>query len=826
MTNFETEIKFKIEMMLKKTILFTLLFVLSTMIFADETNPVDARKGTLKGFVFDIQTKQPLEYATVTMIRKRDNQVVNGTITDQNGFYKIKDVDFGMYQIDITFIGYKTKSMERVMIKPDDKDVDLGQIDLEPSVKTLDEAMVIADRPTMTYKIDKKVINVSQQHTSASGTAVEILENIPSVTVDIEGNVSLRGSESFTVLIDNKPTVLDPSDALNQIPASAIENIEVITNPSVKYDPDGNSGIINIITKKNKLQGFNGIVNLNAGMYERYGGDILINWRKERINIFVGADLNNRNMEGSRDTENRTFYNNSTSFILSNGDFDRGRESYGVRGGFDLILNPRNSLNFETRVGDHNHGGTSITDYQEYTDPITDNNLYISSEESERGGFYYNMNLGYTHKFHKKEHEIYTLLNYRARDFTKISKNKLIDDSGTKTSGQKSFESGPHDSYRFQVDYTLPLRTNDKFEAGYNLRIDNSNELAETYQYNPVTLVDDYMIDFMHDVSHERDIHAIYTMYSGETGKFGYQGGLRGEYTYRNITLNETGESSLIDRFDLFPTIHLSYNTEKENQLMASYSRRIQRPRGYYLEPFLTWYDAFNVRTGNPDLNPEYIDSYELSHLMKFGRNSFSVDAYYRITNNKIERTRSVYEENVFLSSFENVGKDYSLGIELMLGLDIQKWWHVDLMGNIYDYRVEGELLGYDFSESSFNWNARFNNTLRLGKSTRVQLNGMYNSPTITAQGERDGFFMANFAVRQSFYKNKLSATLQVRDVFGTMRHSSTYEGLDFYSYYDFQPDTPLVTLTLSYKLNNYRPDRKRRSQDDMDDMNGRDEGF
>jgi outer membrane receptor protein involved in Fe transport len=805
-------------------IIFSIIIILySINVFAEDTKPAEASLGSLKGFVFDSNTNQPLEYATIAMISKRDNKVINGTITDQTGFFKIKNVEFGMYHIDITFIGYKTKRLENIAFRPNDKDIDIGEIKIEPAVEEIGEAVVVADRPTMTYKIDKKIINVSQQHTSASGTAVEILESIPSVTVDIEGNVSLRGSTSFTVLIDNKPTVLDPSDALSQIPASAIENIEVITNPSAKYDPDGTSGIINIITKKNKLQGFNGIANANIGMYNRYGGDILLNWRKERINVFFGADFNNRNMEGSRNTDNRTIYNDTTSYVLSNGDFNRGGQSYSVRGGFDLTLNPNNSLNFEARVGDRSRISSSFTDYQEYTNPVSYNNLYTSIEDSERGGLYYNLSLGYTHKFMKKGHELYTLLNYRSDDNEEESLNELTDIAGVLTSGQKSLESGNGKSYRAQIDYTLPLTGNNKLEAGYTARIDNDDDLAEMYQYNPATEVFDYMTDFMHDVSHESNIQAIYGIYSGEIGKFGYKGGLRGEYTYRNITLLETGVSSVIDRFDIFPSVHFSYNTEKENQIMASYSRRIQRPRGWYLEPFLTWSDAYNVRIGNPDLNPEYIDSYEVSYLYKFGKNTFSTDVYYRVTNNKIERTRSVYEENVFLSSFENVGKDYSLGIELMLGLDILKWWHLDLMGNVYDYKVEGELLGRDFSESSFNWNTRFNNTLRLGKTTRVQLNGMYNSPTVSAQGERDGFFMTNLAVRQSFYKNKLAATLQVRDLFGTMRHSSTYQDIDFYSYSDFQPNTPLVTLSLSFKINNYKQDRKNRTEE-MDDMGGDEE--
>lgn len=820
--------------MIKRLMIIVLSLGLSLITWAEETKPVEAAKGTLKGYVFDESVNQPLEYATVSLVRKKDNQVVNGTITDQTGFFKLKNVDFGMYKVDITFIGYKTKSFENVAIKPDSREVDLGRVQLASAVEEIDEAVVVADRPTMTYKIDKKVINVSQQHTSASGTAVEILETIPSVTVDIEGNVSLRGSQSFTVLIDGKPTVLEPSDALSQIPASAIENIEVITNPSAKYDPDGTSGIINIITKKNKLQGFNGILNLNAGMYERYGGDFLLNFRKEKFNFYVGADLNNRGMFGSRESENRTITRNplgdTTSYILSDGDFNRGGLSYSIRGGFDYNLNARNSISLEARYGDRNWSSDNTVNFNEFTDPVTTNNTYTSDEFSERGGSYYSLNLSYTHKFMKKGHELYSLINYSNRDFEEESVNELIDNNNLIVFGQRAVESGPSQPLRYQLDYTLPLRTKDRFEAGYQARFSDNDEIAELYLYNPVSEQYEFDNTYSNNSNYKRSIHSLYSTYSGELGDFGYQGGLRAEYTYRDITVQQANldpESFTIDRWDLFPTVHMSYNIPKDQQLMASYTRRIERPRGWYLEPFITWSDAYNVRQGNPGLQPEYIDSYELSYLNKFEKNSLSIEAYYRITNNKIERIRSVYDDNVFLSTFANVGKDYSLGIETMFGVDPFKWWHLDLMGNIYDYRVEGELLGRDFSTSSFNWSARFNNTIKLGKSTRVQLNGMYNSPTITAQGERDGFFMTNLAVRQSFLKNQLAATVQVRDLFGTMKHSSTYSDDDFYSYSYFSPNTPVVTFTLTYRINNYRQDRGRRnSGDDMDDMGGEDEGF
>ena len=821
--------------MLKKLLTLILLFNFLNGFSLDVT-PQGAPQGIIKGYVFDKNNNQALEYATISIVSLRNNKVVNGTITDETGFFKIKNISFGSYKVKLTFIGYETKVIEKVILKPNDREIDLGKLYLNLASKNIDAVVINADRPTMSYKIDKKVINVSQQHTSASGTAVEILENIPSVTVDIEGNVSLRGSESFTVLIDNKPTVLEPSDVLNQIPASTIENIEVITNPSSKYDPDGTSGIINIITKKNKLQGINGIVNLNAGMYGRHGGDFLFNWRKERFNVFFGADYNNRSMKGGFETKdwriinwtpNRNETNDTIVHNLSEGDFERTKNSYSIRTGFDLTINPRNSIAFETQLGYREYQRINIKNRETFTNQSTNRILAINDENSQRGGSYYSFNLNYTRKFLRKGHELYALLNCRVREVDEESTNVLTNMNNSIVSGQQSFEKGPFDSYRIQLDYTLPLFEKSKFEAGYNSRIFISDDKTDLKQYNLSNQVYEIVPLFSHNVEYSNNIHAVYAMYSGEINRWGYKAGLRGEYTDRDIQLKETTESSLIERFDFFPTLHMSYSTKKENQWMANYSRRIHRPRGWNLEPFITWVNANSVRQGNPDLLPEYIDSYELSHLIKFGRNSLSLDGYYRITNNKIERLWSTYEtqevsaaDNVKKMFFDNVGKDYSLGVEVMLGLNLFPWWHVDLMGNVYDYRVEGELeykVGnnlqlVDFSESSFTWNTRLNNTLRLGKKTRVQFNAMYNSPRASAQGEREGFLLTTLAVRQNIYKNKLAATLQVRDVFGTMHHASESSGLDFYSYYNFHPNTPVVSFTLSFRLNNYKPDRKKRT--------------
>lgn len=789
-----------------------------------DVSDASAVRGSMKGFVFDSLANQPLEYATISILKKEDNSLVTGTVSDNSGFFKIKGIDFGQYTLEVTFIGYITKTIREIAVNQKNKDIDLGQIQLRSASERMEGVVVTADRPTLQYKIDKKVINVSQQHTSASGTAVELLENIPSVTVDIEGNVSLRGSTSFTVLIDGKPTVLQPSEILSQIPASQIENIEIITNPSAKYDPDGVSGIINIVMKRNKLQGVSGIMNLNAGSNNRYGGDLLLTYRREKVNVYMGVEYNDRKFTGKSESINRTYRNDTTSNLTSNGNFSRGRKSLGVRGGIDYTLNAKNTLSLGFRVGNRSGGSNSNLVYKSWNYPETFNETYSSTDNSDRSGNFYTGTLDYTRTFDKKGHTLIGQFIFEQSDFTDEDINERLDISNIIVSGQKSIEAGPETEYRFKLDYTLPISEKNKFEAGLQSRIEYEITSNDMFEYNPATELFDFQQLFSHNVDYATNIHSVYSTFSGEMGKFGYQAGLRGEYTYRKIALVGESQDFTLDRLDYYPTFYFSYSMPKEQQVMASYTRRIARSHGYHLEPFLTWEDAYNLRIGNPKLKPEYIDSYELNYLINFGKNSFSFGTYYRITNNKVEQIRSVYDYNEpvkYLNSIDNVGKDYSLGTEIMLGLDLAKWWHLDIMGNIYDYQEKGEIQGVAFSTSSFNWNSRLSNTFKFGKSTRIQLNGMYNSATVTAQGRNEGNIMTSFALKQDFLKSKISLTLQARDLFSTAGHEMISEGADFYTYRKFQPKGPMVSLTLSVKLNNYRPDRKRQQNENggMDEM-------
>ena len=335
-------------------------------------------------------------------------------------------------------------------------------------------------------------------------------------------------------------------------------------------------------------------------------------------------------------------------------------------------------------------------------------------------------------------------VNYRYRGIEEKTISELRDLDDGLIGGRRNVEDGPSTSWRFNVDYTRPVGKKDKFEAGARIRAGRSSDQTGLYLFDASTNEIEFVEEFSNQTEYFRNISSAYALYAGYAGKFGYQLGLRTEYTDRKIeTL--TQDPFIIDRWDFFPTIHASYELKNDQSVMASYSRRIDRPRSWWLEPFITWQDNYNVRQGNPDLLPEYIDSYDASYIKKFGDNFVSVEGYYRVVHNKVERIQTVYEENVFLTRPENVGTDFSLGFEAMLSLALTDWWDLDISGNFFDYRLEGQVtylqgdeeVVEELNRSSTNWNSRLNNTFRLWKNGVFQLNSRYNSATITAQGNR-----------------------------------------------------------------------------------------
>ena len=796
--------------MINRVLLVLLLF---TVITDDSFSQSDSHGSPwiINGSVVDSLFDFPIEYASAILYRQSDEVSAAGTTTDSDGKFHLETNRPGMCYLEVSFLGYNTKKVGDIFLQRGIKTVDAGKILLVSAVLTTDDVEVSIDKIPLEYQIDKKVINVSQINTAISGTAVDVLQNVPSINVDIEGNVQLRGSANFTVLIDGRPSVLDANEALEQIPASTIDNIEIITNPSAKYDPDGTAGIINIVMKKNQLRGAGGIVNFSGGSFGNLGGDVLLNFKRGIMNASIGGNYSVRKRPGSSKEEKWSIKDDTTTYVNSDGTRDREGEHYGLKAIIELDISPKDNIGLGLRYGGRSHGHDSELDYLEWSDPGTGSFNYVSTSQTERSGDFYAGNLDYSHKFGRKGQLFTGSVQISRREGTEEAANELTDLNGEQISGQISTEDGPGDNVQFNMDYVHPLTDTEKIEAGAQGKMSFSQDITSLTVFDTTTAQYIPQSEFNNDIDYTRDIYSLYTLYSGEKGKFGYQGGLRGEYTYRIVDSSTNGKFK-IGRWDYFPTIHTSYEISPKREFMASYSRRIERPRGWYLEPFPTWTDAYNVRQGNPDLKPEYIDSYEIGHQNYIGDYFISIEGYYKITHNMIERIKSVYPEgdNVFLSTIDNVGTGYAGGVEFMTNMEPVRWWNLNFMGNLFNNRVEGTILGQPFSNESFQWNTRINNSFKLRKTTKLQANIQYYSPSVTSQGDVEAFFMFDLALKQEFMKGQLAATLQVNNVFGTAKHEMTSEGADFYTYRYFDRESPSIMLNLNYNINNYKPERKK----------------
>ncbi|MFH2094093.1 MAG: TonB-dependent receptor, partial [Bacteroidota bacterium] len=690
------------------------------------------------------------------------------------------------------------------------------------------------------YKIDKKVINVSQDIVADGGTAIDVLENTPSVNTDIEGNVTVRGSSNFTVLIDGKPTIFTGSDALQQIPAGNIESIEIITNPSAKYDPEGTAGIINVIMKKQKERGFNGIINASTGAagYENFkfpttsSIDGLFNYRMGKLNLFGGFDYDERNNYSFNKSTRESNFDTVTYYRISDAENNRLHGGYEAKAGFDYYFDDNNTLTLSGEFGNSQFGRSNHSKISDYDLPSTYQNYIINENDFIVSHNSYSVNGFFEHKFPQKDHKL-TFMGYFASSdgnneetLDEYQANNNWDTINTgQAFKQRIIEASNSMRTRLQADYTKPVSKNSKLEAGVQCQLYEGSQdyILSNFDYD---LGQFSAVDSMHNnIDFNRTIFAVYSTISGFFKGFEFLAGLRGEYTDRVIKQNVENIEYPVNRFDYFPSFHISRPITETQQIQASYSRRINRPREYYLDPFKNFSDRQSVRMGNPELEPEYTDSYELNYQKRFKESNFvSFEAYHRRTNNLITRVQSLGNDNILYMTFENLDKDFSTGVELMAFYQIFKWWQINASGNFFNYHIDGQLSNSEeVNQVTNTWNTRISNTIKLKWGTRLQIDGNYVAPSITAQGERDGFLMANLAVKQEFMKRSLTVTFRVRDPFRSGDHNFTSYGTNFTTTNESRRIAPSYQLTLSYKINNYK--QKKRDGQGGEDMNFDDGG-
>ncbi len=775
--------------------------------------------GEILGKVVDSQTGEALQYTNVVLYSVRDSSLVTGTITEKNGEFHLESVKGGRYYLKVNFVGYKNEIVKDIAISPKLTHIDLGKVSLVMKAEILDAFEVTSEKSGIEFKMDKKVVNVAKFYTATGGTTVDILENVPSIAVDAERNVTLRGSSGFTVLVDGRPTVMPAADVLEQYPASSIESIEIITNPSAKYDPEGTAGIINIVTKKQKQLGLSGIANVNLGMYDNYGGDILIQVKNKKANWYVGIDANKRGRVGTQETYNATSYSDTVNVVGGEGEYEGYRTSGSLRAGIDLKLSNKNYWLIEGSVQTSDRKRSNELDYIESSNGVV-LDTYNSLNESSRVGTNWNVNSDYTHKFKGDKKKFTWQVSWSESQGDEYNLNELFDQEDNQLrTGQRTTEVGPNLKGQTRLNFENEINDSLRYEIGYQGTYDASKDEFGTSLYDLGTKEYVTIDSVGRNSEFYRMIHAPYMVVAGSRKKFGYQLGLRTEFTNRNTKIVGENEEYPIDRVDLFPTVHFSFELPKKHSLMASYTRRIERSRPWELEPYVTARDQWNYRSGNPNIDPEYIDAMEIGYQKRFDKIFFSAETYYRFTHDKVERIRQAYPEKgsgVTIEIPENVGTDQSLGVEFMAKTKIKKWWDISLMGNFYDYRVQGEYTDYvnnrtyNFDNSSTNFTVRLNQTFTVVESTKIQFNGSYNSPTASAQGKRSGFVNFTAAIRTEVLHKKLAFNLQFRNLFATALHESESYGPNFESRSKMVMAGPVIKFTATYRLNNYKARAKR----------------
>ncbi|MEI6275758.1 MAG: TonB-dependent receptor [Prolixibacteraceae bacterium] len=792
---------------------------------ASSTNPA-IKNLVVKGKVIEAGSAMPMGYANVALFAAADSSVAGGIMTADNGSFEIKNLLPGKYYLSVNFIGYSKKVIP-VQITSAKAITDLGMIKLQTTDQKIGEVEVVAEKQRVEFKIDRRVVNVSQNIVSTGGTAVEVLENTPSVQTDFEGNVTLRGSSNFTVLIDGRPSVVKGSDALRQLPAAGIDKIEIITNPSAKYDPDGDSGIINVVMKRNQKDSFSGLINMTAGLKDKYRGDANFTYRTKKWDFMLGADFSDMTNLGTRNMLQKITTGDTITSRETLADGTNFHKGHNVKAGIDYILSASTTIGIIGTIGSMDHGDANLGHQTtSYNLGIPTTYVYQDNSSS-RGGKYWSGNMNFMHKFDNKGQDLQGLFYFSGETGDDISNqinyntNSSWQSISTNPYKYRSNESPNENQFRLKLDYVLPISDKNKLEAGYQGRLEKSKEnfIFEEFDYAKSNWVNNPKYSSL--VNFSQDIHALYATFSHSNKSFSYQTGLRTEYTNRKLESVKANKTYSLSRFDFFPTLHLSQKFAKEYELQASYSRRLNRPEGFMLEPFPTFMDPYNIRIGNPDLTPEYAGSYELTLLKHISSSFVSLEGYYRHTKDLMTRIQTLGSDGIMNHTMQNMNNDYSLGSELMINYEIKPGMRLVASGTIYNYWLKGEISGKSVDQSSTNIDGKLNFDVKLAKSTRMQLMGVFRGPTVSAQGRREGMYFANASVKQELFNNKLAATLQIQDIFGTMKFSGTSYGPNFENQFTFKRESQIIQLTLSYKINNFKTNSGKEGPDSSGNEGG-----
>jgi outer membrane receptor protein involved in Fe transport len=769
---------------------------------------------SISGKVVDQKSKSSMEYCTVSLFDAQTNQLLTGVVSDIEGKFTLTQLKPGQYYLEISFIGFEVKRIDDILVSMAMPKQDLGIIYLGSDATVVKEVEVTALKSSVRYELDKKIVDVDKNITAANGTAVDVLATVPSIQQNIDGDISLRGSTGFLVLINGRPSVLDANEALRQIPANTIKNIEIITNPSARYDAEGTAGIINIITKKKADEGLSGIVNARGGTFNSYGGDATLALKKNKFTYTLSGNYRHNDRPGTYSSTLNTTLNDTTVSTINDGNKKRTWVNYNVKGGIEYRPTKNQFIGLSYTYGGWRFDNEDELDFSFVNQATGEVEEFVNRNESARKGPFHEIIMDYGYDFNK-ESKLSAHFSYNRRGFEERIYSERFDDFDNLIFGTQSSEIGPSERFRFNIDYVIPIEDHSKFELGLMQQYNTSDEENIAYQKDVVSgdLIE--QPQFYSDVKYKTNIRAFYGMFSSKLDKFSYQIGLRTENTLRDIYVKNTGASFIVDRLDFFPSLSVSFNHSENHQFFVNYSKRINRPRGWYLEPNAIFTDANTLWQGNPGILPEYIHSFEAGWLFNFKKKgSWNNELYLRRELNTMQVVRVPLDFELTRQFPENVGTSNSLGLESSLSLLPFKWWNTDLLANLFYFNLKGSYQDEIFDRSSFSYILRWNNYFKITKTTKLQFNGSYSSPIVNAQGRESYTIMFDAGLRQDFFDGKMNLGIQVRDLFNTYVNRSWLDGNNFDFERENDPRGPSVVFSASYSINNYRPKRSQYGDD------------
>ncbi len=775
---------------------------------------------TLRGTVQSEPDRQAIGFTSVVVFSLPDSSQIGGTLTGENGRFSISLPQQGSYYLSISPIGFTPYQSEPYSIV-ENQSIDIGVITMLEEEVLLDEVEIVAQTSQMELDLDKRIYRVDQDLALAGSSADEILQNLPSVEVDTEGGVSLRGSQNVRILINGKPSGLvglgGGSGGLEMLQGDMIEKIEVITNPSARYEAEGEAGIINIVLKKERKSGFNGSVNVSTGYPARHSLGANLNYRSGKINWFGNLSGNFRSGPGGGGYVQDQFEDGQL-LLRTEQDNNRVRESLGgnFRTGADVLFNEYNTLTLSGQIGiDQNENTTEIV-YRDYDAGLNLISTITRDQIEQEPSTNVEFQGTYTRTFPQKDREWVSTIQYQLNDETELA--DIIESSTVSqtTINQNSSNTEDETNLLIQTDYVHPLGDDGKFkfETGARISVRTiENDFLVQQENNEGVF--EALEGFDNFFQYDENIYAAYGIFNQKGEKWGYQLGLRTEYTDLVARLLDTNDEVAKNYLNWFPSAFVSYQVNESNSFQLSYSRRLSRPRFRNLLPFSNFSDARNLRQGNPDLDPEYTHSMEAGYLAYWDNGSLLSIVYFRRTEGVIERITLFNEEGLSVRIPVNLSVRNALGVELSGSQDLYPWWSLSGNMNVFGQITEGEYEGTEFYAEAISMNARLNSRMTLPGDIRIQASGNYNAPRNTPQGKRLARYSMDLGASKSVLDNNGTIALSVRDVFNTNRWREITDTGEFYRELDFQWRVRQISLTFTYRIN--EEERKNRRGGERD---------